>query len=47
MRSGVEIAIGAMGKALENSKFLQALQALWDGVKTIGTGIAKAMKVDL
>ena len=45
MRSGVEIAIGAMGKALENSKFLQALQALWDGVKTIGTGIAKAMKI--
>lgn len=44
MRSGVEIAIGAMGKALENSKFLQALQTLWDGVKTIGTGIAKAMK---
>lgn len=44
MRSGVEIAIGAMGKALENSKFLQVLQALWDGVKTIGTGIAKAMK---
>ena len=44
MRSGVEIAIGAMGKALENSKFLQAFQALWDGVKTIGTGIAKAMK---
>ena len=40
MRSGVEIAIGAMGKALENSKFLQAFQALWDGVKTIGTGIA-------
>jgi hypothetical protein len=40
MRSGVEIAIGAMGKALENSKFLQALQTLWDGVKTIGTGIA-------
>ena len=44
MRSGVEIAIGAMGKALENSKFLQVLQALWDGVKTIGTGISKAMK---
>ena len=44
MRSGVEIAIGAMSKALENSKFLQALQALWEGVKTIGTGIAKAMK---
>jgi tape measure domain-containing protein len=44
MRSGVEIAIGAMGKAFENSKFLQALQALWEGVKTIGTGIAKAMK---
>lgn len=44
MRSGVEIAIGVMGKALENSKFLQVLQALWDGVKTIGTGIAKAMK---
>ena len=45
MRSGVEIAIGAMGKALENSKFLQALQALLDGVKTIGTGITKAMKI--
>lgn len=44
MRSGVEIAIGAIGKALEKSKFLQALQALWEGVKTIGKGIAKAMK---
>ena len=44
MRSGVEIAIGAMGKALENSKFLQALQVLWNGVKTIGNGITKAMK---
>lgn len=44
MRSGVEIAIDAMGKALENSKFLQVLQALWNGVKTIGTGITKAMK---
>ena len=44
MRSGVEIAIDAMGKALENSKFLQVLQALWNGVKIIGTGITKAMK---
>lgn len=43
MRSGVEIAIGAMGKALENSKFLQVLQALWDGVKTIGSGISLAV----
>lgn len=44
MKNGVEISISAMGKALENSKFLQVLQALWDGIKTIGSGISRAMK---
>ena len=45
MKSGFEIAVSAMGEALANSKFLQLMKALWDGVKTIGAGIAKAMGV--
>lgn len=45
MKSGVEDSIICMGQALESSKFLQMLQALWNGIKTIGLGIAKAMKV--
>ena len=43
MRSGVEIAIGAMAMAVENSKILQFFRALWSGIKTIGAGISKAM----
>ena len=43
MRSGFEIAVAAMGEALANSKILQVLQALWNGIKTIGAGVAKAM----
>lgn len=42
MKSGFEIAIGAMALAIENCKILQLLQALWNGIKIIGTGIAKA-----
>ena len=43
MKSGVEIAIGAMAMAVENSKILQFFRALWSGIKTIGAGISKAM----
>ena len=43
MRSGVVEAISAMGTALANCKFLQLLQALWNGVKAITGGIAKAL----
>lgn len=43
MKSVVVVAIEAMGDALANSKFLQALQALWEGVKTIASGIVKAL----
>lgn len=39
MEVGVGTAIGAMGSALANSKFFQALQALWNGVKTIAGAI--------
>lgn len=42
MKSAVTVAIEALGAALENSKFLQMLQALWNGVKTIGEGLVKA-----
>lgn len=41
MGSGVIGAIEAMGEALVDSKFMKALQALWDGVKTIFGGIIK------
>lgn len=43
MKSGVMEAIGAMGEALVNCKFMQLLQALWNGVKTIVSGIAEAL----
>ncbi len=43
MKSGVVVAIELMGEALANSKFLQALEALWKGVKTIVGGIASAL----
>lgn len=43
MKSGVVTAIEVMGEAAENSKFIQALEALWNGVKTIATGIASAL----
>lgn len=43
MKSGVVVAIELMGEALANSKFLQALEALWKGIKTIAGGIASAL----
>lgn len=43
MKDGVIEAIGAMAEALANCKFIQMFQALWNGVKTIVSGIAKAL----
>lgn len=43
MGSGVCAALGAMGAALANSNFLQALLKLLDGVKAIAGGIIKAV----
>ena len=43
MGSGVSAAVGVMGSALANSKFLQALQKLYNGAKTIGAAIVKAI----
>ena len=39
MKSAFVIAVTAMGAALANCKFLQALDALWKGVKTIIGGV--------
>ena len=43
MEHGVTTAVGAMGQALANSKFFQFLTIVWDAVKSIGGGIAKAL----
>lgn len=43
MKSGVITAIDTLGDALSKCKFLQVLQALWNSVKTIVGGIAKAL----
>ena len=43
MGSGVSAAVGVMGSALANSKFLQALQKLYNGAKPIGAAIVKAI----
>lgn len=43
MGSGVSAAVGVMGSALANGKFLQALQTLYNGAKTIGGAIVKAI----
>ena len=43
MKGGVIIAIGAIGEALSKCKFLQLLQALWNGVKTIVGGITQVI----
>ena len=40
MESGVSSAIGAMGDALNKSNFLQMLQAIWNTVKAVGSGLA-------
>lgn len=44
MRKGVEEAADGMGKALEKCKILQLLESLWNGIKTIGGAISKAIK---
>lgn len=43
MKSVTSTAIEGMGLALANSNFLQFLQKLWEVVKTISGGIAKAL----
>ena len=43
MGSGVSAAVKTMGSALAGSKFLQALQMLYNGAKTIGGAIVKAI----
>ncbi len=43
MGSGVSAAVKTMGSALAGSKFLQALQTLYNGAKTIGGAIIKAI----
>lgn len=43
MNSGVTVAFELMGEALENSKFLDILQALWKAAKSIAGGIVGAV----
>lgn len=43
MKSGVVTAFEVMGEAIANSKFLQVLTAIWEGIKKIGSGIASAL----
>lgn len=42
MKSGVVIAVKAMGAALADCKFIQVLETLWNTVKSIAGGIAGA-----
>ena len=42
MRSSVESAVDGVGASLVNSGPFKVLQALWNAVKTLGAGIAKA-----
>ena len=43
MENGVISAFDSMGRALESCQFIQLLQALWDVIKKIGSGIASAL----
>ncbi len=43
MRIGFVTAVEAMGVALANSKLLQALGLIWNGVKTLANGIASTL----
>lgn len=43
MKSAFEIAVEAMGNALANSKFFEAMQAIWDVITSIGAAVGKAM----
>lgn len=41
MKSGVIVAFEVIGEALANCQFVQLLSAVWNAVKTIGSGIVK------
>ena len=43
MKSVVTVAVEAMGTAFANCDFIKILKTLWNGVKTLGLGIAKAL----
>lgn len=43
MKSGVVIAFEAMGEALANCQFMKLIQAIWNAVKTIVSGIVNAL----
>lgn len=43
MKSGVIVAFEVIGEALANCQFVQLLSAIWNAVKTIGSGIIKIL----
>lgn len=43
MKSGVIVAFEVIGEALANCQFVQLLSAVWNTVKTIGSGIVKIL----
>lgn len=43
MKSGVIVAFEVIGEALANCQFVQFLSAVWNAVKTIGSGIVKIL----
>lgn len=43
MKSGVIVAFEVIGEALANCQFVQLLSAVWNAVKTIGSGIIKIL----
>lgn len=43
MKSGVIVAFEVIGEALTNCQFVQLLSAVWNAVKTIGSGIVKIL----
>lgn len=43
MKSGIIVAFEVIGEALANCQFVQLLSAIWNAVKTIGSGIVKIL----
>ena len=43
MKSGVIVAFEVIGETLANCQFVQLLSAVWNAVKTIGSGIVKIL----
>ena len=43
MKSGVVVAFEMMGEAIAKSSFVQLMQAIWNAVKTIASGIVNAL----